>query len=171
MTPLAVFCQGETEYLERSPTIAVAASIAPYSNRRNITVPGDRGPERSVRRRVLEPVERGSRRLFPERCSWTGTRCAACPAPWPWRTQHVCRADGTDCEADQQRHRGGHLPATGLPHHHATLRLRRSPKHTAAMHIRRRISAIFKDLSGGQMLRSTFDYTHRLLDWDPRTET
>ena len=36
---------------------------------------------------------------------------------------------------------------------------------TAAMHIRRRISAVFKDLPGGQVLGPTYDYTHRLLDF------
>jgi alpha-D-ribose 1-methylphosphonate 5-triphosphate synthase subunit PhnI len=35
---------------------------------------------------------------------------------------------------------------------------------TGAMDIRRRISAAFKDLPGGQVLGPTFDYTHRLLD-------
>jgi alpha-D-ribose 1-methylphosphonate 5-triphosphate synthase subunit PhnI len=38
------------------------------------------------------------------------------------------------------------------------------PIETAAMDIRRRISATFKDLPGGQVLGPTFDYTHRLLD-------
>ncbi|HEY1540884.1 MAG TPA: carbon-phosphorus lyase complex subunit PhnI [Xanthobacteraceae bacterium] len=38
------------------------------------------------------------------------------------------------------------------------------PVETAAMIIRRRISAAFKDLPGGQVLGPTFDYTHRLLD-------
>ncbi len=38
------------------------------------------------------------------------------------------------------------------------------PLDTAAMTIRRRISATFKDLPGGQVLGPTFDYTHRLLD-------
>ncbi len=38
------------------------------------------------------------------------------------------------------------------------------PVDTAAMAIRRRISATFKDLPGGQLLGPTFDYTHRLLD-------
>jgi alpha-D-ribose 1-methylphosphonate 5-triphosphate synthase subunit PhnI len=33
------------------------------------------------------------------------------------------------------------------------------------MAIRRRISAIFKDLPGGQVLGPTYDYTHRLLDF------
>jgi len=37
---------------------------------------------------------------------------------------------------------------------------------TAAMVIRRRVSAIFKDVPGGQILGPTFDYTHRLLDFD-----
>src|ERR1700752_5005592 len=38
------------------------------------------------------------------------------------------------------------------------------PIDTAAMEVRRRISATFKDLPGGQVLGPTFDYTHRLLD-------
>jgi alpha-D-ribose 1-methylphosphonate 5-triphosphate synthase subunit PhnI len=38
------------------------------------------------------------------------------------------------------------------------------PVDTGAMHIRRRISATFKDLPGGQVLGPTFDYTHRLID-------
>jgi alpha-D-ribose 1-methylphosphonate 5-triphosphate synthase subunit PhnI len=38
------------------------------------------------------------------------------------------------------------------------------PVDTADMDIRRRISATFKDLPGGQVLGPTFDYTHRLLD-------
>jgi alpha-D-ribose 1-methylphosphonate 5-triphosphate synthase subunit PhnI len=38
------------------------------------------------------------------------------------------------------------------------------PVDTSAMDIRRRISATFKDLPGGQVLGPTFDYTHRLLD-------
>ena len=38
------------------------------------------------------------------------------------------------------------------------------PIDTSAMEIRRRISATFKDLPGGQVLGPTFDYTHRLLD-------
>jgi alpha-D-ribose 1-methylphosphonate 5-triphosphate synthase subunit PhnI len=39
------------------------------------------------------------------------------------------------------------------------------PIDTAAMRIERRISAIFKDVPGGQVLGPTFDYTHRLLDF------
>jgi alpha-D-ribose 1-methylphosphonate 5-triphosphate synthase subunit PhnI len=38
------------------------------------------------------------------------------------------------------------------------------PVDTEAMAIRRRISATYKDLPGGQVLGPTFDYTHRLLD-------
>ncbi len=38
------------------------------------------------------------------------------------------------------------------------------PVDTAAMQVRRRISATFKDLPGGQLLGPTFDYTHRLLE-------
>ena len=41
---------------------------------------------------------------------------------------------------------------------------------TATMRIARRISATFKDLPGGQVLGSTFDYTHRLLDFALATE-
>jgi alpha-D-ribose 1-methylphosphonate 5-triphosphate synthase subunit PhnI len=40
------------------------------------------------------------------------------------------------------------------------------PLDTSAMALRRRISATFKDLPGGQILGPTFDYTHRLLDFD-----
>jgi alpha-D-ribose 1-methylphosphonate 5-triphosphate synthase subunit PhnI len=39
------------------------------------------------------------------------------------------------------------------------------PVETAAMRIRRRISGVFKDLPGGQVLGPTYDYTHRLLDF------
>ena len=38
------------------------------------------------------------------------------------------------------------------------------PVDTGAMQVRRRISSTFKDVPGGQILGSTFDYTHRLLD-------
>ncbi|MGG5808218.1 carbon-phosphorus lyase complex subunit PhnI [Falsiroseomonas sp. CW058] len=40
-----------------------------------------------------------------------------------------------------------------------------APVDTGAMLIRRRISATYKDLPGGQVLGPTFDYTHRLLDF------
>jgi len=40
-----------------------------------------------------------------------------------------------------------------------------APVDTAKMTIRRRISAAFKDLPGGQVLGPTYDYTHRLLDF------
>ena len=49
---------------------------------------------------------------------------------------------------------------TTLPRLTATL-----PLQTESMTIRRRISAIFKDLPGGQILGPTYDYTHRLLDF------
>lgn len=39
------------------------------------------------------------------------------------------------------------------------------PLDTANMRVRRRISATFKDVPGGQILGPTFDYTHRLLDF------
>jgi alpha-D-ribose 1-methylphosphonate 5-triphosphate synthase subunit PhnI len=39
------------------------------------------------------------------------------------------------------------------------------PVDTTAMEVRRRISATFKDIPGGQVLGPTFDYTHRLLDF------
>jgi alpha-D-ribose 1-methylphosphonate 5-triphosphate synthase subunit PhnI len=38
------------------------------------------------------------------------------------------------------------------------------PIDTSSMQVRRRISATFKDLPGGQILGPTFDFTHRLLD-------
>ena len=40
-----------------------------------------------------------------------------------------------------------------------------APVETAAMRIERRVSAVFKDLPGGQVLGPTYDYTHRLLDF------
>src|SRR3984957_3443616 len=40
------------------------------------------------------------------------------------------------------------------------------PIDTASMRAARRISAIFKDLPGGQTLCPTYDYTHRLLDFE-----
>lgn len=49
---------------------------------------------------------------------------------------------------------------TTLPRFMSSLPLR-----TETMHVERRISAIFKDLPGGQRLGPTFDYTHRLLDF------
>jgi alpha-D-ribose 1-methylphosphonate 5-triphosphate synthase subunit PhnI len=39
------------------------------------------------------------------------------------------------------------------------------PVDTGAMHVRRRISAAYKDLPGGQVLGPTYDYTHRLFDF------
>lgn len=49
---------------------------------------------------------------------------------------------------------------TTLPRFMASL-----PMQTETMRVDRRISAIFKDLPGGQRLGPTFDYTHRLLDF------
>jgi alpha-D-ribose 1-methylphosphonate 5-triphosphate synthase subunit PhnI len=39
------------------------------------------------------------------------------------------------------------------------------PLETSRMRVKRRISAAFKDIPGGQILGPTFDYTHRLLDF------
>ncbi|QGY39204.1 carbon-phosphorus lyase complex subunit PhnI [Pseudodesulfovibrio cashew] len=39
------------------------------------------------------------------------------------------------------------------------------PVDTAAMIVRRRVSATFKDIPGGQILGPTYDYTHRLIDF------
>ena len=39
------------------------------------------------------------------------------------------------------------------------------PLNTAEMRIERRISAVYKDVPGGQLLGPTYDYTHRLLDF------
>jgi alpha-D-ribose 1-methylphosphonate 5-triphosphate synthase subunit PhnI len=49
---------------------------------------------------------------------------------------------------------------TTLPRFGASL-----PVETGRMRIRRRISATYKELPGGQVLGPTFDYTHRLLDF------
>ena len=40
-----------------------------------------------------------------------------------------------------------------------------APVETSGMRCIRRVSAIFKDVPGGQVLGPTFDYTHRLLDF------
>jgi alpha-D-ribose 1-methylphosphonate 5-triphosphate synthase subunit PhnI len=48
------------------------------------------------------------------------------------------------------------------------------PVDTTRMALERRISAVFKDIPGGQILGPTFDYTHRLLDFameDPPSAT
>lgn len=39
------------------------------------------------------------------------------------------------------------------------------PLDTARMHLKRRVSATFKDVPGGQVLGPTYDYTQRLLDF------
>ncbi len=44
------------------------------------------------------------------------------------------------------------------------------PVDTTAMAVRRRVSAAYKDLPGGQILGPTFDYTHRLLDFSLAAE-
>lgn len=44
------------------------------------------------------------------------------------------------------------------------------PLDTSTMEIKRRISATFKDLPGGQILGPTYDYTHRLLDFSLMAE-
>jgi alpha-D-ribose 1-methylphosphonate 5-triphosphate synthase subunit PhnI len=41
-----------------------------------------------------------------------------------------------------------------------------APVDTGAMRIQRRVSATFKDVPGGQILGPTYDYTHRLLDFN-----
>jgi len=38
---------------------------------------------------------------------------------------------------------------------------------TGEMRVIRRISAAFKDITGGQILGATYDYTHRLIDFSP----
>jgi alpha-D-ribose 1-methylphosphonate 5-triphosphate synthase subunit PhnI len=40
------------------------------------------------------------------------------------------------------------------------------PVDTARMRVKRRVSGIFKDVPGGQLLGPSFDYTQRLLDFD-----
>lgn len=45
------------------------------------------------------------------------------------------------------------------------------PLETDRMDVQRRVSAIFKDLPGGQLLGPTFDYTHRLLDFSLLAES
>lgn len=49
---------------------------------------------------------------------------------------------------------------TTLPRHGIS-----EPIETKEMRVLRRISAVFKDVPGGQLLGPTYDYTHRLLDF------
>ena len=42
-----------------------------------------------------------------------------------------------------------------------------APVHTTKMTAIRRVSGIFKDIPGGQILGPTYDYTHRLIEPDP----
>jgi len=55
---------------------------------------------------------------------------------------------------------------TTLPRFYAS-----NPIESTSMHIRRRISATFKDIPGGQILGPTFDYSHRLLDFKLAAES
>lgn len=41
---------------------------------------------------------------------------------------------------------------------------------TSKIHVARRISAAFKDIEGGQILGATYDYTHRLINFDIQNE-
>ncbi len=45
-----------------------------------------------------------------------------------------------------------------------------APVDTLHMQIIRRISGIYKDIPGGQVLGPTYDYTHRLIDFEPKDE-
>ncbi len=74
------------------------------------------------------------------------------------------RARGAGDQAGAGRSDRGRVSAARLPHHPAALRSY-APVDTASMRAARRISAIFKDLPGGQTLGPTYDYTHRLLDF------
>jgi alpha-D-ribose 1-methylphosphonate 5-triphosphate synthase subunit PhnI len=44
------------------------------------------------------------------------------------------------------------------------------PINTTDMRTDRRISAVFKDVPGGQILGPTFDYTHRLIDFERKSD-
>ena len=66
-------------------------------------------------------------------------------------------------QAARRSHRGD-LPHPRHTHDTAALRLRSSAR-DPAMRVKRRVSAAFKDIPGGQILGPTFDYTHRLLDF------
>lgn len=45
-----------------------------------------------------------------------------------------------------------------------------TPVDTQKIQAIRRVSGAFKDLPGGQILGPTYDYTHRLIEFDPETE-
>jgi len=65
-----------------------------------------------------------------------------------------CQGDGVEAAFLLRAYR------TTLPRFGSSL-----PVDTAQMAIRRRVSAAFKDLPGGQVLGPTYDYTHRLFDF------
>lgn len=54
---------------------------------------------------------------------------------------------------------------TTLPRHGISI-----PVETGSMRVIRRISAVFKDVPGGQVLGPTYDYSHRLLDFQLAVE-
>ena len=80
------------------------------------------------------------RAAWPRGGSGDGRRLAVRPG--------TCRAGG---EAGAGRSDRGGVPAARLSHHAAAVRAF-APVDTAAMQIKRRISAVFKDLPGGQVL-------------------
>ena len=45
-----------------------------------------------------------------------------------------------------------------------------TPLDTQKIQVIRRVSGAFKDLPGGQILGPTYDYTHRLIEFDPETQ-
>jgi len=45
-----------------------------------------------------------------------------------------------------------------------------TPVDTEKIQVIRRVSGAFKDLPGGQILGPTYDYTHRLIEFDPETQ-
>ncbi len=83
------------------------------------------------------------------------------------------RARRAGHQAGARRPDRGHLPAARLPHHAAALRRYAEPLDTGGDGWSSGASPpTFKDVPGGQVLGPTYDYTHRLLDFDaawPRT--
>ncbi len=122
---------------------------------------GDHGGARAARRGA-------ARRPRGPRAQPCPDRAAARPCRRPGDDRGLDlrpRARRAGDQAGARRSGRGDLPAARLSHDPAAPcrdRCRSTPARPA---LRRRISATFKDVPGGQMLGPTFDYTHRLLDF------
>ncbi len=120
------------------------------------------------------------------RCSPTcGAAIGPCPrfpprkstSNWGWRVDRVM-SEGSLYDREIaalaiKQARGDLIEAIFLARAYRTTMPRfgfAEPLDTGAMAVRRRVSATYKDLPGGQVLGPTFDYTHRLIDFSLRED-